>query len=104
MPSLIPSLMVAGLALAAAPVAADPLDVYQEAFATAPQPATTRVVHDGGPYAEAFSASPAVAAPARPALATSAAPYTERFADTSSAPSAKPEAPAAACACLQRDG
>jgi hypothetical protein len=109
MRSLILSLVAGGSLLAAAPAAADSLP-YHEAFTSpAQQPEATRVVHDGTPYAEAFSTSPVRPAPARPALGASA-PYAEVFADTSpavpasAATAAMPEAPATACTCPNRHG
>ncbi len=102
---LIPSLVVvAGLALVAAPSAAQArsLELYQEPFtSTSVQPAATRVVHDGSLYAEAFSASPAGLSPARPALAASATPYTESFYTESfvASPATPAATPSLACAC-----
>ena len=97
---LIASLVVAGLALAAAPSAAQDrsLELYQEPFAsTAVQPEATRVVHDGSLYSEAFYASPAGLSPARPAQTASTTPYTEPF--VASPASATPAAtPSMACA------
>lgn len=97
---LIPSLVVAGLALVAAPSAAQarPFDVYQEPFtSTSVQPAATQVVHDGSLYAEAFSASPAGLSPAHPALAAWATPCTESFVTSPATPA---PTPSVACACL----
>ena len=74
---LIPSLAIAGLALAAAPAAAETPShyLYQEPFAATPwQPAATWVAHDGRLYAEPFSPVLAEPGPDRPALATTSAP------------------------------